>query len=313
MYYYSPNIQRRQITYNRPASRLPGTLAALALFFVTLSGAWLSFSTPKNDAPVVKVKQAASAKAAPEPIVPVVPTISAEEMSARINAIIAANLDTDIGVAITDLKTGQTYRYGLTEVFEAASIGKLITAADYLRQVEAGKRSLDTVLAGKTAREHIRLMIEESDNTSWRIMNDTLTRDSLRQYAQSIGMKTYDPDKNYIAVDDINLLVTRLYTNKLLNKTHTKLLLAHMKIANENMYIPPAVPKDIAVYHKAGILEDRVHDAAVIDNGSRPYTLVIFTNGQKRYHPTDRAALVQSITKATLEHFVRSETQPVQP
>lgn len=303
MYYYSPNSQRRQIIYTPTKYHLKYRL--FLIMFIVLTGsavAW--FPTPQGSTNK-SVAAVATSKVAADPK-PKVPTISTEEMGAKINAIIAANLDTDVGVAITDLTSGQTYHYGLTEVFEAASIGKLITAANYLQEVEDKKRSLDDKVAGVNASEQIKLMLEKSDNVSWRAMNSELTHDSLEAYAKFIGLQTYDPDKNYIAVDDINIIVTKLYTGKLLNKTHTQQLLTHMKIANEADYIPPAVPAGINVYHKAGLLEDRVHDAAIIDDGNRAYSLVIFTNGQKRYHKLDRATLFHQITKVTIAHFINS-------
>ena len=279
----------------------------IALLVLGVSGFVLGIFHGDDSKPasVAAAANSAAQKTTPSPH-PAAPTITADEMGNKINAIIAANSDTDIGVSITDLKTGQVYHYGLSAVFEAASIGKLITTADYLNDVEHGKASLNDQIDGVSANEQIRLMIEESDNTAWLSMNTQIGHPALAAYAKSIGLSTYDPDKNYIAVDDINTIVTKLYQGKLLNQKDTKLVLDHMKIANEASYIPPAVPSGVTVYHKAGLLDDRVHDAAIINDGKHAYTLVIFTNGHLKFHPTDRGELFHQITKATVAHFINS-------
>jgi beta-lactamase class A len=226
-------------------------------------------------------------------------------MSARINKTIADNPGMEISVAIQDLNTGKTYHYGLNDPFIAASISKIITAAMFLHQVEIGSDSLDETIGGGTAQYQLQQLIEQSDNTAWLDFNDLLTHNGLQAYARSIGISDYDSDQNTLTVDDISLLLGKLYKNQLLSPAHTKLLLSYMHSANEAEFIVASVPSGVQVYHKAGWLDDRVHDAAIIDNGKHPYALVVFTKDDSgTYDSAAGHQIFSDITGATTETFL---------
>ncbi|HVV25941.1 MAG TPA: serine hydrolase [Candidatus Saccharimonadales bacterium] len=225
-------------------------------------------------------------------------------LNTQINGILAANPGVDISVTVTDIHSDQSQSYGPAVPYEAASVAKLITAADYLHQVEAGTQSLQTELEdGNTAAYDLKQMIVVSDNNAWQSLTDQLTLDSLGNYAASIGINDYDLNDNTLQTSDIALLLQKLYTHQLLNTANTNLLLGYMKIANEAGFIVPAVPKDVTVYHKAGILDDRIHDAAIIADPVTPLALVIFTNGHGAGNDAARTAAIQSITKDVLAAY----------
>jgi beta-lactamase class A len=225
-------------------------------------------------------------------------------LGSQMNSILSANQGVDISVTVTDIRSGQSQSYGPAVSYEAASVAKLITAADYLHQVEAGTQSLLTELEdGNTASYDLKQMIVMSDNNAWQSLNDQLTLDNLGSYAQSIGINDYNLNANTLRTTDIALLLQKLYSHQLLDKSDTSLLLGNMKIANEAGFIVPAVPKDVPVYHKAGILDDRIHDAAIIADPATPIALVIFTNGHGTGDDTARSQAIQSITKDVLAAY----------
>ena len=232
-------------------------------------------------------------------------------MAGKINTIIADNPDVDISVSITDLTNGQTYSYGPGDVFEAASTAKLITATDFLHHVEQGDAAMDDRINSDTASDQLQALIVNSDNDAWNAFNTSLGHDDLASYADLIGIDDYNVTENTLSSGDIALLLTKLYQGKLLNHTDTQLLLGYMAQANEADYIPAAVRSaglsdgDVKVYHKAGLLEDRIHDAAIIDDGSHPYVVVIFTNGHGTYDLDARAQALRDITTATIDTFIR--------
>lgn len=225
------------------------------------------------------------------------------KLSNNINQIINNNQDIDIAVSVIDLKTSAHQNYGLQDPFEAASTGKLITATDFLHHVEQGSDSLNETINGDTAKYELQQMIVISDNDAWQTFNDLLGHDDLESYASSLGITNYSADYNTLTADDIAILLQKLYTNQLLNKSDTQLLLGYMAKANENNYIGPAAPSDAKFYHKAGILDDRVHDAAIIDNGKRPIVLVIFTREDGDEDYTNRAQIIQQITAQVLRSY----------
>lgn len=237
----------------------------------------------------------------------VLSTTQESQMATAINSAIASDSDMDIGVAVQDLNNGHLYHYGLTEPFIAASVAKLITANLYLHDVEIGHYSLSKQLSYGSAKYELQQMIEQSDNQAWNDFNTLLTHNGLESYAASIGLTNYDPDQNTLTDTDIAQLLGKFYKGQLLNRQDTDLLLSYMQSANETDYIVASVPAGIKVYHKAGWLSDRVHDAAIIDNGKHPYVLVIFSKQQDAddYDATEGQQLFATITKATLTAFTQ--------
>jgi len=70
----------------------------------------------------------------------------------------------NIGIAALDLRTGELVTVHGDEPFPMASTVKVAVAANYLAQVEYGRRSLDERIGGRTAAQLMDAMITRSDN-----------------------------------------------------------------------------------------------------------------------------------------------------
>lgn len=70
----------------------------------------------------------------------------------------------NIGIAALDLQTGEMVSVHGDEAFPMASTVKVAVAANYLAQVEFGRRSLDDRIGGRTAAQLMDAMITRSDN-----------------------------------------------------------------------------------------------------------------------------------------------------
>lgn len=230
-------------------------------------------------------------------------------MDAEINALIAQHPGLDIGVAVYDIKGEVPKQYGVEAPFMAASVSKIISATLYLRDVEQGKASLDAALGGKTAGTQLEEMIVRSDNAAWEHFNALLTHERLAAYGNEIGFSNYTPRGNTIVVSDVALLLKKLYKGELLNRQNTELLLSYMEHANKAEYIAQSIPAGVTVYHKAGWLSDRFHDAAIIDNDKHPYVLVIFTKSRTTSYPPDGNALISQITASTVKAFISAPSE----
>lgn len=226
-------------------------------------------------------------------------------MGAAINTEIAKYPYMDIGVSVIDIKTGDAQEYGVQNPFVAASTAKLLTAISYLHDVEQGKATLSQKVGTRTAQDALQALIVESDNEAWNDFNNgVMSHAELAAYASSIGLTNYNPDTNTVTPTSIAKLLSDLYQQKLINKEHTQLLLSYMSQAKEVEFITNTVPSGTKVYHKPGYLADRVHDAAIIDNGKRPYVLVIFSKSRtKGYDMTKGEILFKQVTLASLTAF----------
>lgn len=226
-------------------------------------------------------------------------------MNAAITAEIQKYPYMDIGVSIIDIKTGDTQELGVQNPFVAASTAKLLTAISYLHDVEQGKTTLTQQVGSRSAQEAMKAMIIESDNDAWNDFNNSvMSHAELTSYATSIGLTNYNPDTNTITPTSVAKLLSDMYQEKLINHEHTQLLLSYMAQAKEVDFIIDSVPQGTKVYHKPGYLVDRVHDAAIVDNGNRPYVLVIFSKSHsKGYDMAKGETLFKHITQASLSVF----------
>lgn len=297
-YFYS-GASRNQITPPEPIRKRKRGLV-LAYFFITIA---LTVVAAKTLLPALQSKAHGASLSAS--VLVRRPPINETPMASQINQIIAGS-SLEIGVSIIDISNDKHYQYGLGSTdYEAASTTKLLSAALFLHNVEQGQASLGQPLGDATAQTEMQKMIVISDDDAWVAFNGLLGHPALLQYARSLGMNSYDPDNNVISSDDLALLLTRLYQHKLLNTQHTNLLLAYMAKADYPQYIGGAVPAGVKFYHKIGYLDDRIMDAAIIDNGRHPYALVIFTKDPSGtgYDQTAGQQVFHDITNATLTAF----------
>ena len=80
----------------------------------------------------------------------------------------------DVGIAALDLASGETVAINGEKSYPMASTMKVAVAAAYLDQVEAGRRTLDTRIAGQSARTLIEAMMIKSNNTATDLLINNL-------------------------------------------------------------------------------------------------------------------------------------------
>jgi beta-lactamase class A len=146
-------------------------------------------------------------------------------------------------------------------------------------------------------------MIVISDDNAWEALNTKLGYDNLQAYAATLGITDYQAYNNVLSSGDVAIVLQKLWDGELLNSAHTQQLLGYMKQANYRQYIVPAIPADDTIYHKIGLYQDNVHDAAIITHGSQAFAIVIYTNGNGVYNWPGRATIMQDITKAALKAY----------
>ncbi|MCO4238821.1 class A beta-lactamase-related serine hydrolase [Pseudarthrobacter sp. MDT3-28] len=204
-----------------------------------------------------------------------------------------------VGVAVADTAGGPVRTFGDTAAYPAASTAKLITAAAYLKLVEAGEVRLDETLRNFTAAFQLKSMINSSNNDSWLLLMDRLGYQRLIQYAASIGI-AYDPEDNRLTPGEVAQVLTKLYAGRLLNPINTAQLLGYMQETNNEELIPAASGPGITVYHKYGQLGGNLHDAALLEHGGTTYALVIFTEGADSTDEAERTEMIHDLTRAVV-------------
>lgn len=108
-----------------------------------------------------------------------------------------ANRSGDVGIAALDLNTGELVGVRADEAFPMASTMKIAVAANYLAQVEYGRRSLSDRIGGRTAASLMEAMMIRSDNQA----TDILLRDlggpaTLQAWLNQQGIKGLRVDRS---------------------------------------------------------------------------------------------------------------------
>jgi beta-lactamase class A len=219
------------------------------------------------------------------------------------NTAIATDPNVSSAATLIDLDTGQEYDAGQTTVpFTAASTTKILTAVQYLHEVEEGEASLDQDIDGESAQTLIQNMIEVSDNTAWEDLQDFLGAE--QPYAASIGLTSFSGIyDNLITASDQAKLLAQLYQGKLINTSDRALLYSYMADTDSTNLISAALPADATVYHKYGQVDGVLNDAALVTYQGHHFALVIFTNNSDGTSDEydSQVTLIHTITTAALK------------
>lgn len=271
---YQPRYQPKQ----KPRKSKKSIFIIFLLVVVFFSGKIMLSKKNENHK---KTESASTNTTKAKPIIKADPiaTSTWNNLSVAVNDIINQNPGLDISVAVIDIGTNTKANYGIQDNFAGASTTKVLTAATYLHEVEQDNRSLTQKVGDVPARQQIKQMINQSNNDSWAALNQNLTYTKIQAYAQSIGVNSYKPKENTITASDEALLLQLLYKRELLNEEDTTLLLSYMQNTNNEAMIPKVIPTGATIYHKYGQLEDRLHDASIVEFNQRPIVLVIYTKG----------------------------------
>ena len=221
-------------------------------------------------------------------------------LDAAINGVLADNSQYQVGVALLDLNSGALKQYGVEEPFEAASTAKVLTAVAYYMLVEAGDASLDDPMGDYTAGFQLQEMVQDSDNDSWALLSDAVGHARLQADAAAMGV-SYDPEENTLTTAGMARILADLYGGKLLNQEHTEQLLSYMQETNNEDLIPAALPDGVSVFHKYGLLDDELHDAAILATATRSVVLVVYTKGTDLTDVPQRTAVIHRIAAAVAQ------------
>ncbi len=221
-----------------------------------------------------------------------------------VNSVINNNPAITFEVTAIDLSDKSELNFGGSAPMVAASVGKIITALDYLKEVEDGRQTLRESVNGSSAQYELQQMIVVSDDNAWAALNNVLGYSQLQNYANGLGLSSYNAVNDTINTNNVATVLEELYQGRLLNFSDTSLLLSYLKQANYRQFIVPAVPSGDTIYHKIGLINDNVNDAAIITNNNNAFVLVIFTNGNGVYNWNLRAQYMQQITKAAITDYL---------
>lgn len=219
-----------------------------------------------------------------------------------ITSIIDSHPDYDIGVSLVDVKSDKQIDLGSQVVFNAGSTTKLLTATLTMREVEKNKLSLSQKINGYPISWHLQQLINQSNGDSWLALNHRFGQKKLENYAKEISLVSYRYKGNLISASDGARLASKLYSGKLINKSHTRTILKYMQYTNEESLIPAvADTQDVELYHKYGWLGSYIHDVAILETKTSAWVLAIYTHPKNDLNnATTSRDIIHSITRVTM-------------
>jgi beta-lactamase class A len=210
---------------------------------------------------------------------------------------LVANKSADVGVAALDLNTGETVSIKGNTPFPMASTVKVAIAALYLAQVDHGRRSLDDVIDGQSARSLMARMLIHSDNHATDILLKDLGGPSAvhnwledngvtglrvdRTIAQLLSSKRdlWDRRDSSTPVAMVDLL-RRLYKAELIKPESRNYLLDLMSRCETGKNRMKALLPGVPIEHKTGTLDGLADDVGFITlPDGRRVAVAIFTRG----------------------------------
>jgi beta-lactamase class A len=216
----------------------------------------------------------------------------------------------NVGIAALDLKTGEMVSILGDEPFPMASTVKVAVAANYLSQVEFGRRSLDDTIGGRSARSLMEAMLIHSDNRA----TDILMRDlggpaTLQKWLDQHQITGLRIDRNIASLlaDRRDLrdvrdsstpkamveLLKRIDSGALLKPQSRNYLLDLMaRCQTGKNRIRGMLPEGTLVQHKTGTLSNYASDVGFITlpNGHRIAVAMFARSGTNRPATIARAA-----------------------
>ena len=225
----------------------------------------------------------------------------------------------DYGVAALDLKTGELISVRGDEPFPMASTVKIAVAANYLAQVEHGRRSLDDRIGGRSARSLIEAMMIHSDNRA----TDILMRDlggpaTLHSWLAQQGVTGIRIDRNIAQllrsprdlwdIKDSSTpkamveLLRKIETGQLLRPESRAYLLDVMaRCQTGKNRMRALLPRWARVEHKTGTLNGYTSDVGFITlHDGRRIAVAFFARGG-----SNRPATIAWAARAIYDGFTR--------
>lgn len=229
------------------------------------------------------------------------------------------------GIAVINLKTGESYDDKSDQKFEAASLYKLWIMATVYDEIAKGMLTEEQVLIRDAAylnekfriptesaeltagtvkysiREALSQMITISHNYAALLLTEKVKLSVVRQFLTNHGLVNSAVGEPPVSTPaDIALLLQKLYQGDLGTVENTAKMISLLKSQKLNHKIPKLLPPGTVTAHKTGELGSFSHDAGIIYGPKGDYIIVVMSDSP---NPQAAEARISAVSKAVYEYF----------
>lgn len=229
------------------------------------------------------------------------------------------------GIAVKNLKTGETYYYNEHRKFAAGSLYKTWILATAYQLIENGEltegeilsRNADVLnrefgIASESAEmkqgavtfsvyDAMDKMITISHNYAALLLSDRVNMSNVQDFLQNYDFLESSTGSPPLTTPfDMAKYFEKLYYNELASKEDTEKMLSFYLKQQINQKIPKYIPKGIPIAHKTGEIDEYSHDAGIIYSDAGNYILVVMTESNVRDAADER---ISEISRVVYDYF----------
>jgi len=229
------------------------------------------------------------------------------------------------GVAVMNLKTGESYFRNEHRQFDAGSLYKLWIMATVFDQIGKGLLKEDQTLSQDIAvlnskfniasesaeqtegtitlsvKEALDEMITLSDNYAALLLSEKIRLSTVRSYLADHGFSGSvlgEPPKT--TPYDIAVFFDKLYRGQLGNAETSAQMLDLLKKQKIQTKLPKYLPPDVAIAHKTGEIGSFSHDGGIVYTGKGDYVIAAFSESDS---PPDAEDRIARVSQAVYNYF----------
>lgn len=232
------------------------------------------------------------------------------------------------GIAIKNLKTGESYSVNKGRVFNAGSLYKLWIMAAAFNKIQTGEWREDQVLTEDvavlndkfyidqdlaeqtegtvtfTVRNALEQMITISHNYAALLLTEKLKLSIVKTFLEGNGFQEStvgtDGSNPTTTPSDIALFFEKLYKGELSNKENTDKMIDLLKKQRSNDKLPKYLPQGVIIAHKTGEIDLFSHDAGIVYSPNGDYIIVVLSESNT---PPGAKERISEVSKAVYEYF----------
>lgn len=255
---------------------------------------------------------------------------------------VSQRLDGILGLAVKDLKNGNTFLINEDEIFPQASSIKIAILLEVFKQVEEGKLSLEEFVnlkkemkaGGSGILQHLgepslsisikdlcTLMIVLSDNTATNILLDLVGMDSVNKRMESAGLRftklnrkmmdlkaVMEGKENVSTPFDMMTLLEKIWKGELIKEPYRTEIVKTLSIPKVS-FLKKGIDGSIPIASKPGSLPKVRCESGIVLLKKRPYIICVMTTFLK--NDEDGEMVISEISRIFYNYFSKLESSNI--